>query len=130
MLTYSVIRNDGTDVEAIASGLTGLAYTDSEVVGGGTYSYQVGAGVGSGEASRSEMVEVTVVTTDLTAPSIESIESSATHPAKDPFTVTITFSESVTDLMAGEIAVTNGTGFEFLRLRGDLPNPCDAGCGL
>ena len=113
VLTYSVVRNDGTDVAAIASGLTGLAYTDSEVVGGGTYSYQVGAGVGSGEASRSEMVEVTVVTTDLTAPSIESIESSATHPAKDPFTVTITFSESVTDLMEDEVAVTNGTRSSF-----------------
>ncbi len=47
---------------------------------------------------------------DSTAPTIESIASGATHPTKDPFTVTITFSESVTDLMADEITVTNGTG--------------------
>ena len=113
VLTYSVIRDDGTDVEAIASGLAGRAYTDSDVVGGGTYTYQVAAGVGTGEASRSEIVEVTVATTDLTAPSIESIESGATHPTKDPFTVTITFSESVTDLMASEVSVTNGTGSSF-----------------
>ena len=42
-----------------------------------------------------------------------SITSDATHPTKDSFTVTITFSEEVTGLTAGEIAVTNGTGSNF-----------------
>ena len=34
--------------------------------------------------------------------------SDATHPTKDPFTVTIVFSEAVTGLAIGEITVTNG----------------------
>ena len=42
-----------------------------------------------------------------------SITSSATHPTKDGFTVTITFSEPVTGLTANEIEVTNGTGSNF-----------------
>ena len=47
---------------------------------------------------------------DTTAPTVLSITSDATHPTKNPFTVTITFSEAVTELTAGEIAVTNGAG--------------------
>ena len=47
---------------------------------------------------------------DTTAPTVVSITSGATHPTKDSFTVTITFSEEVTGLTAGEIAVINGTG--------------------
>ena len=42
-----------------------------------------------------------------------SITSSATHPTKDGFTVTISFSEPVTGLTADEIEVTNGTGSNF-----------------
>ena len=49
-----------------------------------------------------------------TGPAVASITSSATHPAKDGFTVTITFSEPVTGLTANEIEVTNGTGSNFL----------------
>ena len=45
-----------------------------------------------------------------TAPTVSSITSGATHPTKDSFTVTITFSEAVTGLTAGEVAVANGTG--------------------
>ena len=48
-----------------------------------------------------------------TGPAVVSITSSATHPAKDGFTVTITFSEPVMELTAGEIEVTNGTGSNF-----------------
>ena len=44
---------------------------------------------------------------------VESITSSATHPTKDGFTVTITFSELVMGLEASEITVTNGTGSNF-----------------
>ena len=47
---------------------------------------------------------------DTTAPRVLSITSDATHPTKDPFTVTIDFLEDVTGLTAGEIAVNNGTG--------------------
>ena len=113
VVTYSVHRNDGAAVKSLANGLTELSYTDSAVTVGSTYTYQVVAQVGGGVASRSAMEEVTVVATDTTPPTIESIESGATHPTKDPFTVTITFSESVTDLMANEITVSNGTGSSF-----------------
>ena len=112
-VVYTVIRDDGTNVETVASGLEALVYTDRNVSGGDSYTYQVAAGFGTGEASRSAIKRISVVSTDSTPPTIESIESGATHPTKDPFSVTITFSESVTDLLANEIAVTNGTGSGF-----------------
>ena len=55
-----------------------------------------------------------VIPARSTGPPVMSITSSATHPAKDGFTVTITFSEPVTGLTANEIEVTNGTGSNFL----------------
>ena len=48
-----------------------------------------------------------------TGPAVVSIVSSATHPTKDGFTVTIAFSEPVTGLTADEIEVTKGTGSNF-----------------
>ena len=50
---------------------------------------------------------------DTTAPTVSSITSGATHPTKDAFTVTISFSEEVTGLTAGGIAVSNGRGSNF-----------------
>ena len=110
---YTVIRDDGTDLEAIAGGLEVLTYTDSTATEGQTYNYQVAAGVGDGEAVHSSIVEVTVPVPDLTPPSVKSIESDATHPTKDPFKVTITFTKSVTGLADSEIEVTNGSGSSF-----------------
>ena len=54
-----------------------------------------------------------VIPPRTTGPAVASITSSATHPTKDEFTVTITFSEPVTGLTADEIEVTNGTGSSF-----------------
>ena len=54
-----------------------------------------------------------VIPPRTTGPAVASITSSATHPAKDAFTVTITFSEPVMGLTANEIEVTNGTGSNF-----------------
>ena len=54
-----------------------------------------------------------VIPPRATGPAVISIASSATHPAKDGFTVTIAFSESVTGLAADEIGVTNATGSNF-----------------
>ena len=45
-------------------------------------------------------------------PTLE-IESAATHPTRNPFEVTLTFSEPVIGLEAGEVAVTDGTGAQF-----------------
>ena len=41
------------------------------------------------------------------------IASTATFPTKDAFTVTLTFSKSVTGLEVGEVTVTNGTASNF-----------------
>ena len=54
-----------------------------------------------------------VIPARSTGPPVMSITSSATHPAKDAFTVTITFAESVTGLTANEIEVTHGTASNF-----------------
>ena len=54
-----------------------------------------------------------VIPARSTGPPVMSITSSATHPAKDAFTVTITFSEPVTGLTANEIEVTKGTASNF-----------------
>ena len=112
-VVYTVIRDDGTDVEAIASGLETLTHTDESASEGETYNYQVAAGVGVGEAVRSSIVEVTVPVPDTSPPSVKSIESDATHPTKNPFRVTITFSKPVTGLTGSEIEVINGTGSGF-----------------
>ncbi len=44
---------------------------------------------------------------------VPTFNSLATHPTKDPFTVTISFSEPVTGLTGSEIEVTNGAGSNF-----------------
>ena len=54
-----------------------------------------------------------VIPARSTGPPVMSITSSATHPAKDAFTVTITFAEPVTGLTANEIDVTHGTASNF-----------------
>ena len=61
-----------------------------------------------------------VIPPRTTGPVVASITSSATHPTKDGFTVTITFSELVMGLTANEIEVTNGTGSNFAGAGGGL----------
>ena len=112
-VVYTVIRDDGADVEAIASGLEALTHVDDSASYGETYSYQVAAGTRAGEAVRSVAVEVTVPTADTLPPAITSIASDAIHPARSAFTVTITFSKPVTGLTGSEIEVANGTGSNF-----------------
>ena len=110
---YTVIRSADNVLEAVASGLDGLTYTDSSAIGGETYGYQVAAGVGAGEAVRSSIIEVMVPIPDTTPPAVKSVTSAATHPAKDAFTLTITFTKPVTGFLASEIEVDNGTGSNF-----------------
>ena len=110
---YTVTRNDGTDVNTLASGLAALTYTDGDVIEGETYSYQVAAGTGAGEAVRSSVVEVTTPIDPTTPPRVRSIASDATHPTKDAFTVTIGFTKAVTGLEASEIEVDNGSASNF-----------------
>ena len=60
-----------------------------------------------------EVPDSHIIPARSTGPVVASITSSATHPTKDGFTVTITFSELVMGLEASEIAVTNGRGSNF-----------------
>ena len=110
---YTVIRSAGNVLETIESGLDGLTYTDSSVIGDETYRYQVAAGVGAGEAVRSSMVEVIAPIPDTTPPAVRSIASDTTHPTRSVFTITITFTKRVTGLLANEIELSNGTGSDF-----------------
>ena len=57
-VTYTVTRDDGVAVSVLAEGLAGLAATDSDVVRGTPYRYQVSAGVDGTEAVRSAVVVV------------------------------------------------------------------------
>ena len=64
---------------------------------------------------------------DASAQPTLAIESAATHPTKDAFAVTLTFSESVTGLDASEVTVTNGAGAGFSGSGDDLHANGDAG---
>ena len=53
------------------------------------------------------------VTNETAKPTATFTSSATLHPTREAFTVTITFSGSVTGLDAGEVTVTNGTATEF-----------------
>ena len=59
-VTYTITRGDGATVELLAERVGGLQYADTGAVSAATYTYQVGAVAGGGEATRSALVEVTV----------------------------------------------------------------------
>ena len=98
-VAYTLYRDDGTDVEAIAENLSGLSHTDSDVMEGETYTYQVAAVVTDGEAARSARVSLTVP--DNTPPTVISVAitsdpgTDGVYAADDGIGVTVTFSEPV-----------------------------------
>ena len=104
-VSYSIVRSDSTSLHTGATGLETLTYTDNSVTADDSYSYQVTAHVGLAEAAHSAVVGVP----DTTPPTVESFASDRNHPTKDPFTVTIRFSEPVSDLELSEIRVANGS---------------------
>ncbi len=55
-VTYAIHRDDGTTVETVAANLDGRQYSDTGVIAGTTYTYQVAALVQGGEATRSARV--------------------------------------------------------------------------
>ena len=58
-VTYTVYRDDGSTVVAVAEDLTGTVYADTAVAPRARYSYQVAAVVGGGEVVRSARTPVT-----------------------------------------------------------------------
>ena len=57
-VAYTVFRDDGAVVATVAEAIDALRYTDSAVVAGAAYTYQVAAVVAGGEAARSAPVPV------------------------------------------------------------------------
>ena len=113
-VTYTITRDDGATVEAIAENLSGLGYTDTDVTPGATYHYQVAASVSGGEAARSARVSVTV--TDNTPPAVSTVAitsdpgTDGIYAADDKIGVTVTFSESV--VVTGRPQLTLNVGGE------------------
>ena len=98
-VAYTLYREDGTTVETLAENLSGLSHTDSDVMEGETYTYQVAAVVTDGEAARSARVSLTVP--DNTPPTVISVAitsdpgTDGIYAADDEIGVTVTFSEPV-----------------------------------
>ena len=61
-LTYTLYRDDGDTVEAIAEQLEGLKHTDNDVTSGEAYAYQVVATITGGETAHSAWVSATLET--------------------------------------------------------------------
>ena len=61
-LTYTLYRDDGDTVEAIAEQLEGLKHTDNDVTSGEAYAYQVVATISGGETAHSAWVSATLET--------------------------------------------------------------------
>ena len=60
-VTYALYRDNGTAVETVAADLDGRQHTDTGVIAGVTYTYQVASVVQGGEAVRSARVSVRAV---------------------------------------------------------------------
>ena len=124
-VAYTLYRDDGTSVEVLAATLSGLTYTDSSVVQGETYAYQVAAAVADGEAARSAWVSVTVP--DNTPPTVSTVAvtsdpgTDGVYAADDEIAVTVTFSEPV--VVTGKPGLTLDLGGE------DRNAEYDAGTG-
>ena len=113
-VTYTLTRDDGTTVETLAENLSGLSHTDSDVMEGETYTYQVAAMVADGEAARSARLSVTV--TDNTPPAVSTVAitsdpgTDGIYAADDKIGVTVTFSEPV--VVTGRPRLTLDVGGE------------------
>ena len=59
-LAYTLVRDDGTTIEAVAEGITARQYTDTDLTIGNTYTYRVAALLDGGAAVRSWPVSVIV----------------------------------------------------------------------
>ena len=116
-ITWSLFGYDSSAFSiSSAGGLTFNTPPDHEVPAdsNGDNVYQVTIHASDG-TSTGALLDVAINVTDVNdePPAVASITSSATHPTKEGFTVTITFSDPVTGLTANEIEVTNGTGSNF-----------------
>ena len=87
-VTYTLYRDHGATVEAIAENLSGLGYTDTDVTAGETSTYQVAAVVTGGEAARSALT-----TSDPVLPNmwLNPPASDPVAPVRSAATYSVTF---------------------------------------
>ena len=82
-VTYTLTRDDGTTLETLGEGLSGLTLTDTNVTAGVTYTYQVAAVVQGGEATRSALVTATALPNMWLSPTasdpVAAVRSAATY---------------------------------------------------
>ena len=115
-VTYTLYREDGATVEAIAENLTGLGYTDTEVTAGETYTYQVAAVVTGGEATRSALKTIEPALPNMW---LSPTESDPVASVRSAATYSVTFQGTWTT------TVTSGglpSGAHFTTLIGGVHN--------
>ena len=115
-VTYTLYRDHGATVEAMAENLSGLSYADTEVTGGETYTYQVAAVVTGGEAVRSALkaIEPALPNMWLNPPASDPVA-----PVRSAATYSVTFQGAWTT------TVTSGgvpSGAHFTTLIGGVHN--------
>ncbi len=111
-VTYTLYREEGSTIEALVENTSGLTYTDSDVVQGETYIYQVAAEVNDGEAASSARLSVTVP--DNTAPTVSMVAitsdpgTDGKYAEADEIEITVTFSEPVLVTRSPQLAIEVG----------------------
>ncbi len=115
-VTYTLYRDHGATVEAIAENLSGLGYTDTDVTAGETYTYQVAAVVTGGEAARSALKAIEPAMPNMW---LNPTESDPVAPVRSAATYSVTFQGAWTT------TVTSGgvpSGAHFTTLIGGVHN--------
>ena len=106
-LTQGEITVTGGTASSLSG--SGTTYTFTVTPSAGTVSVQIPAGVAQNSSNIGNAASNTLSRTyDNVAPTV-SLTTSAPNPTNSAFTVTATFSESVTGLVLGGITVTGGT---------------------
>ena len=99
-VAYTLYRDDGAAVEALAENTGSRTYVDTDFIVGVTYAYQVAAVVAGGEATRNGWLSVRVL--DTTAPRLSLVTitsdpgTDGIYAAGDQIVVTAAFGEAVT----------------------------------
>ena len=106
---------DDFDTYSRTTAFKQIIYTNKNLDAGSHTVRLVATGRKSAAATAADAMldNFAVTMADTMRPRVLSITSDASHPTKDPFTVTIDFLEDVTRLRAGEIAVSNGSVSNF-----------------
>jgi|GEM_PF-6169177 len=110
------VVGDLTVANGTASNFAGSGTTYTATItpsADGVVTVDVASGVAQDAASNTNTAATQFsITNDETKPSV-TITSASTSPTSEAFNVTITFSESVTGFVIGDLSVTNGTASNF-----------------